>query len=608
MMKRGLILIFVLGFLFVNLQDVSASISCGSQTYPDGTGYCCDTNNGANGVWFRGDYYDSCPAGTFRYVNNQNPSCSNLGQGTYSQPWCNMSKANTAPSGNIVIVLGGVYNEVPSKNCAYEGGGATLHPDNSGTPGNPTIFRGHPDYPRPIIMGRHTGPTFARLMGYDNDYWHKTVCLPSYTTIEYMDVVNGSCMGILANAAKSITIQDNLIHEHLGTGGANCAHIGFFYDGETQDIIIRGNEIYGPVYEMDAPEVCTAENCGGITIYRSHNITIENNYFHDLGPTAIFFKQMVSRSVIRNNVFTRNGRDINIDCPLLYSDWGDYGPPPRYTGDIDVYGNIVYNSTGNFPPPFGWGYYGPDVHLMDRDRCTSPIRNVRIFNNILFDNPTETGIGLYQEFDYENHNTSIFNNIVYDYGLSANRENLYMDIPSLIIDMKSGNNIYYDSFETTMVDYGRALYDLFTFQTSIRPDLEINSIQSNPLFLSTTFGDPNFLRPSPTSPAIDNGTIVPGYHCNVSASTDPTQTGCKLWYGSAPDIGAYEYNPGIPIVTCVQADVNDDLIVNIIDLALVIYNQGQPLTGRAHLNVNSQDSVINYQDVSEVRNRLGQRC
>ncbi len=602
-MKRGLLLIFAL-MLVVNLsQNISAVISCGNQTYPDGTGYCCDTNNGANGVWFRGDYYSQCPSGQFRYVNKVNPSCSDAGAGTFSQPWCTMAKANTAASGNVVIFLGGTYNEVPTKPCNW-GGGATLHPENSGTLGIPTIFKGHPDYPRTIVMGYHTGPTYARLAGYDNDYWHQAACLSSYQTVDHMEFTKSACGGVFF-FADWVTVQDSVIHDNLGTGGENCAHIGIYYN-PSNNIVIRGNEIYGPIMETDGGGVCLAANCAGINIYRTKNVTIEDNYIHDVGTFAIFFKQMVSNSIIRRNKFTRNGVDIAIWCPVLYDGWGDYGPPPRYTGDNDVYENVIYNSSGNFPN--GWKYYGPDIQLRDmEDRCDSHLRNVRVFNNILANTPSETGIDFNSGPGNQNLNSTLYNNMIINYGLSGG-ENLLLESPNDILDLKSGYNIYYDDFETGVIQYGTSNYDLNTLRT-IRPDLEINSKQLNPQFLSTNPSSPDFLRPNPlTSPAIDGGVKVPGYHCNVSASIDPNQVGCKLWYGSAPDMGAYEYNPGIPIVTCQQADVNDDLIINIIDLALVIYNQGQSLTGRDHLNVNSQDSVINYQDVSEVRNRLGMSC
>ena len=41
----------------------------------------------------------------------------------------------------------------------------------------------------------------------------------------------------------------------------------------------------------------------------------------------------------------------------------------------------------------------------------------------------------------------------------------------------------------------------------------------------------------PSSPAIDAGTIIEGFHCpNPGPGVD-----CQEWYGKAPDIGACEY-------------------------------------------------------------------
>jgi len=45
-----------------------------------------------------------------------------------------------------------------------------------------------------------------------------------------------------------------------------------------------------------------------------------------------------------------------------------------------------------------------------------------------------------------------------------------------------------------------------------------------------------------SSPLIDAGTLISGYHCPVSGVDDGN--GCRVWYGNAPDIGAYEYNSG----------------------------------------------------------------
>jgi len=44
------------------------------------------------------------------------------------------------------------------------------------------------------------------------------------------------------------------------------------------------------------------------------------------------------------------------------------------------------------------------------------------------------------------------------------------------------------------------------------------------------------------SPLIDAGKLIEGYHCGQSGPA-PTGATCKEWYGSAPDLGAYEYVP-----------------------------------------------------------------
>ena len=49
-----------------------------------------------------------------------------------------------------------------------------------------------------------------------------------------------------------------------------------------------------------------------------------------------------------------------------------------------------------------------------------------------------------------------------------------------------------------------------------------------------------------TSVLIDAGTIIPSYHC---LNPGPDSSGCREWYGNAPDIGAFEYNSGSSVTT-----------------------------------------------------------
>ncbi len=92
--------------------------------------------------------------------------------------------------------------------------------------------------------------------------------------------------------------------------------------------------------------------------------------------------------------------------------------------------------------------------------------------------------------------------------------------------------------------------------------MDVHSLSGDPLFnnsdlvVDTTFGADwsidqklEYIRDQvrekfslqPASPAIDNGTIIPGYHC-TTAGEHPGDD-CHEWYGTAPDMGVYEYSP-----------------------------------------------------------------
>jgi hypothetical protein len=53
---------------------------------------------------------------------------------------------------------------------------------------------------------------------------------------------------------------------------------------------------------------------------------------------------------------------------------------------------------------------------------------------------------------------------------------------------------------------------------------------------------------SANSPAVDHGSLIPGFHCPKpgSALDQPRMSNgdyCSEWYGSSPDVGACEYVP-----------------------------------------------------------------
>lgn len=61
--------------------------------------------------------------------------------------------------------------------------------------------------------------------------------------------------------------------------------------------------------------------------------------------------------------------------------------------------------------------------------------------------------------------------------------------------------------------------------------------------------------PTPESPVIDKGILIPGHHCPLPGSAlnqprmdDPWNSYCQEWYGAAPDIGACGFVPTASLI------------------------------------------------------------
>jgi hypothetical protein len=70
--------------------------------------------------------------------------------------------------------------------------------------------------------------------------------------------------------------------------------------------------------------------------------------------------------------------------------------------------------------------------------------------------------------------------------------------------------------------------------------------------------------PEEGSPLIDAGIVVSGYHCNTSGAHPGNS--CREWYGSAPDIGAFEYiaNDTTPTPPPTQVCISDQDLMSYI--------------------------------------------
>ncbi len=481
MLKKSLMIIVASLFLFVNLNSVSAA------TY---------------------------------YVSNSGDD-SNNGL-TESVPWRTIYKASTTMvAGDTVLIMGGTYYEEnpgqPYYTDTTDGMNALGYPIrcgvlcspnmNSGTPGNYITYKAHPNYARPIFLGNSSLSNLRAAVYLASKQW---------IIIDGVEI-SGGYRGVWTTGSFMITIKNCSIHDTVVYGQNNNGGVMMAYGGNSYNITVKGCEIYRNWEDDDfaGPNSPRATfNTYGVGAYSAKDSIVEENIIHDNGWGIRMKGDDTGIGPIRNNVFRRN---------IIYnSDWGIGG---YALGSSDIYENVIYGcgDSGMLPS----SDTGKDINLY----------GAKFFNNVVYG--CDRGYSLY--FYNGNGlmgNLSFLNNI----GMNSNYQlfSPVNDVSTQLYDFAENYNLYYNSANDKVIQWKiGGTYNLWNI-TEWRANTLYgdNDVQANPLFVDAVN---NNFRLQAGSPAIDNGTIVPGYHCNVSASIDPTQTGCKLWYGSAPDIGAYEY-------------------------------------------------------------------
>ena len=405
-----------------------------------------------------------------------------------------------------------------------------------------------------------------------------------YVTFQNLTIMHSYRDGIMWKG-ESVHIINNEIAFNSGEGSClnNPAAI-FHFSAQPvlkTDIKIIGNKIHDQGSDLGPQR---GHGAAGMKFYSIQNTIIENNEVYN-AATGIVIKGGYDPGyfnlTIRNNII----HDIVAEGLYYYKQ-----KPSGVFGGI-AEGNLIYNI----------GYGGIVLGVGN---------NLSVFGNTVW-NVTPFGmvIGLLST----GNRADISNNIVsnmrdHHYGYGNYRSVYLLFSYNSSAASTSDYNLFFErtqafghTAEIAGDDHYPHSWSLAEWQGNT--GFDDFSMEIDPQFLSTDPASPDFLRPAPGSPAIDNGTIIPGYHC----PTPGDQAGCKVWYGSAPDIGAFEYISGPPC-----ADANDDGTINIIDLALVIFWQGKN-SGQGdwnsfkHLDVNN-DTVIDFGDVSSVISQVGQSC
>lgn len=351
----------------------------------------------------------------------------------------------------------------------------------------------------------------------------------SNLVFENLTIMHSFHNGIyMSGSSQYVDIINNEFMYNSGEGGCgeNPASIIHHKSGPIlrPEINIIGNKFHdeGSDRGPNRKDVESVHAGSPITMYDIRDSLIANNEIYEIAD-GIHIKSG-SSPVSYENITTRNNKIYNVtNYGICYS----YAAGSPFSGVIED--NLIYNM------PKGFGI------------CTLGLNN----NLTIRGNTIINSKGIVIEKDQEGgSNISIYNNIVTDiapYGGISSFISLMRNIwPKTIAD--------YNLFYNTTQDYGITDVDgywggvpavrYFTFDSwKAGTGLNANSIEADPQILSNDPSSLDFLRPAPGSPAIDNGTWISGYHCLVNYETNPNQQGCKVWYGSAPDMGAYEYSP-----------------------------------------------------------------
>ncbi len=546
-------------------------------------------------------------------------SCSDSNPGTITRPWCTIGKANQMlRAGDIAYIRAGTYTE------NYQGYNVCIHPENSGVEGAPITYKNY-NGELVIIADVYHG---ARI-------WRDYIILDGLEftgrdynnpTMETWIVINGdhnivrNCKGFHSGYIAGLRIEP-------GTGYNKILDSIWAYTGPQHDWWVPGQGE-------------TSENYpNGETIrLEGHHTLIEGNtaWWGGHNVLGTMPESEATYNVIRKNEFYN---------PIYRCiGWGRPNLNPQYMVFED---NIVRNcERGYWGPSPGFQINGP-YSIMRRNRVYAIDGPAISLTGWTWTWQGESGY-------YLGAHTKIYNNVIYDYGRNTWRDGPYGGIrisrgsgseiidPSFYVGVGIKNNIIYGS-STPSIDW--------KFDSSeVSFDIEANHLNDN--------GDPKFVSASNAdfhlqsdSPAIDAGTFLTKTRSSGSGTKIPiedagyffdgygivdgdiiqlegqTQTAQIVsvdydnniitvdrsfsWYsgqgvalaysGSAPDIGAFEYEGSTPPPT-ILGDLNNDGKVDIKDLIIVASNFGK--TQFDPVVDTDSNGVINVLDIIFVASRF----
>lgn len=345
------------------------------------------------------------------------------------------------------------------------------------------------------------------------------------------------------NVAEWLTEYTSDPHEVYNTSLENVTIMqtigsGITMSGNVHDVDILDSEFAFTTGSRYCGANPAAIYHGSDGSYSPHaaNINVIGNIIHDTGSdkgpamnetdhhhsgTGIKFYDVDGSMIADNDIYRTgwgmdikvgNGR-VNIKDNRIHNTAGDAIRFAHSFTDTLIDGNAVFDIPGTAIRMDGWG------------------DNTRIYHNVVYNALTGIHISLQDgqwTGKYDLTNTDIRNNIfmptVYEYSIHNN-----------ITPFNSDFNLFWHLSSSVLFNWYGAEYGMSQWQANTGFDGK--SIDEDPLLSDPVHGDFSIKS---SSKAKNVGVFITGYHCQDPVEISTSQSGCRQWSGSAPDMGAIE--------------------------------------------------------------------
>jgi len=303
------------------------------------------------------------------YVDQNHPQASDENPGTEELPWKTLKKAcNTAQAGDTVLVKAGRYSDPNTDpNPSYEDRLRAFNPVNSGTAGNPIVFKSYPKHAAIIVGTQGKNPAWGI-------YKRAHIVIDGFK-VEGGIIFNDVSYSIIENCDVSVGY-------HL-EGDPSC-HYGIWLHFDTHHCIIRNNY----VHDMENSVGTGNHNTAGIMVMGQHapgcryNLIEHNDV--DAGP-YVYSSYGQKAGYIYNNTWRWNiARNANTGFLGMARTDESAG-----SEDNIYYQNIIINCSQAFELS----------HMCYR---------FQIYNNVAYNCPI-----FLKAFKNDNTNTQLWNNIAW---------------------------------------------------------------------------------------------------------------------------------------------------------------------------------------------------